>query len=174
MVKEPNLNSSPEVQALRIILVILLVIYGTTSIVSLLFAVRVFPSVVKTSGGTSFYMLAEMIRVALERIAPGVVYFFIGWGIFKLIALVSRKEPFSPASPRYIRRIGYAVLVLAGVTAVIDVIKQLRWPVEVFSKFFMSAACSILSMILVGFGFLVIARVIEVGVRLQQDQNLTI
>jgi hypothetical protein len=31
-----------------------------------------------------------------------------------------------------------------------------------------------LTTVLLGFGFLVIARVLEVGVRLQQDQNLTV
>ena len=42
------------------------------------------------------------------------------------------------------------------------------------SKSFVWALCNFLSTLLLGFGFLVIARVIETGVRLQQNQKLTV
>jgi len=167
-------KTGAEIKALRFILIILLAIYGALTAGSILFVFKVFPSVVATPSGTSFWSLADMVRVLFERVVPGLVYFFIGWGIFKLIALISGREPFSPASPRHIRRIGYAVLVLAAVGAVVDVIKAFRWPVDLLSGTFIGAVCNVLTTLLIGFGFLVMAKVLEAGVRLQQDQDLTV
>ncbi len=163
-----------EVKALRIVLIMLLAVYGTVLVGSLLLVRRVFPSVIEGPSGTSFLNLMGIVRVIFDRVLPGIVYFFIGWGIFRLITLVSRGEPFSPASPRYIRKIGYAVLCLAGVNAVVDGLAWLTWRMDFLSRGFVWALCSVLSTVLLGFGFLVIARVLEVGVRLKQDQDLTV
>jgi hypothetical protein len=174
MTEKRKRRTGAQIQALKAVLITLLAIYGTITAGSILFAFKVFPSVIKMPSGTSFWSIAEMVRVLFDRVVPGLVYVFIGWSIFKLIALNSRREPFSPAAPRHIRRIGYGVLVLAAAGTVVDVIKGFRWPVDILSRTFISAACGILSSLLLGLGFLVIARVIESGVRLQQDQDLTV
>ncbi len=170
--KQPSVIGA-EVRALRFVLIILLAVYGTLSVGSIIFAARVFPSFIRMSG-TSFSNVTEMIRVLLEKVVPGLIYFFIGWAIFKLIGLCSRREPFSPASPRHARRIGYAVLIQAAVSVVVDVIKAFRWPVDLLSSTFIGTVCNVLTTSLIGFGFLVMAKVLELGVRLQQDQNLTV
>lgn len=168
-------NSIPqvrtEVRALGIVLITLLVLYGLVSVVSLVFLVRVFPSLVHQPHGAPFW---GSIRVIFDRVLPGAVYFFIAYCVFRLISLISRSEPFSPASPRYIRRIGYAVLGLGFINATVNVISEFTWPGVLVSEAVVRILYRGLSTLLLGFGFLVIARVIEVGVRLQQDQNLTV
>ena len=168
-------NSVPQmrakVKALGIVLITLLVLYGLVSVVSLVFLVRMFPSIVSQPSGAPFW---GMIRVIFDRILPGAVYFFIAYCVFKLISLISRGEPFSPSSPRHIRRIGYAVFCLAFINATVNAVSEFTWPGFLVSEAMVRILYSGLSTLLLGFGFLVIARVIEVGVRLQQDQNLTV
>jgi hypothetical protein len=163
-----------EVKVLRVVLFMLMAVYWLVVVLSLLFVAKVFPLILEHPSGTSFLNLMGMVRVLFDRVLPGVVYFFIGWGIYRLIALVSHGEPFSSASPRYIRKIGFAVLGLAVVNAVVDALAWLGWRMDFLSRGFVWALCNLLSTALLGFGFLVIARVLEVGVRLQQDQNLTV
>lgn len=160
-----------EVKALRIVLITLLILYGVVSVSSAFIMARVVPSLV---GRPSERLVLGSISVFCDRVLPGVIFFFIAYSIFKLIGLISRGESFSPASPRYIRRIGYAVFGLTATNAVVDAISAFTPPVNLLSKAFIWILLGGLSTLLVGFGFLVIAKVIEVGVRLQQDQNLTV
>lgn len=162
---------STEVKALRIVLITLLVLYGVVSVYSVYSLARVVPSLVNLPSGTPFL---GILSVTCHRVLPGFIYAFIAFNIFKLIGLISHGEPFSPASPRYIRGIGYAVFCLAAARAVVDAINALTPPVNFLSGAVIWDLGSGLSTLLLGFGFLVIARVIEAGVRLQQDQNLTV
>ena len=162
---------APVVKALRIVLFTLLVLYGMIVVSCLVFMARFFPSLANLPSGLTFL---GTISFLFDRVLPGVIYFFIAYSIFKLISLISRGEPFSPASPRYIRRIGYAVLCLAVINAVVNAISAFTPLVNFGSKAFIWSLLSGLSTLLVGFGFLVIAKVLEVGVSLQQDQNLTV
>jgi hypothetical protein len=175
MTEKTILKVSTEVKALRAVLITLLIFYSVTVVASLIIMARVFPSLANLPSGFPFL---DSIRVFFDRVMPGAIYFFIAYGIFKLISLISRGEPFSPASPRYIRRIGYAVLCLAAVNAVVNGFSAFPLayppPAGFLSKAVVWMLLSGLSTLLLGFGFLVIARVIEVGVRLQQDQNLTV
>ena len=168
-------RASSEVKALRIVLITLLLLYGVMVAVTLVFMARVFPSLVDLPSGFPFM---GSIRLIFDRVMPGAIYFFIAYNIFNLISLISRGQPFSPASPRYIRRTGYAVLCLAAINAVVNAFSAFPLdyppPVGFLSKAVIGMILDGLSTLLLGFGFLVIARVIEVGVRLQQDQNLTV
>ena len=159
-----------EVKVLRIVLITLLLLYGAVSITATVFMAKVFPTVVHRP---SERLVLSSISIFCSRILPGVIFLFIAYCIFKLIGLISRGEPFNPASPRNIRRIGYAVLGLTATNAVVNAISAfttLGFPSEKFVWILYSG----LGTLLLGFGFLVIARVIEAGVRLQQDQNLTV
>jgi hypothetical protein len=160
-----------EVKALRIVLITLLILYGLVFVGSLVFMATVFPSFVGLAPGAGFW---ADIRVFLGKVLTGPIYFFIAYGIFKLISLISRGEPFSPGSPRHIRRIGYAVLGLAVINAIVNAISEFTSPGVDVSGAIVRILYSGLSTVLLGFGFLVIARVLETGVRLQQDQNLTV
>ncbi|MGA2532181.1 MAG: DUF2975 domain-containing protein [Candidatus Aminicenantales bacterium] len=159
------------VKALRIVLITMLILYGMMVVTSLVVMTRVFPALVNLPSGAP---VSGMISVFFDRVLSGAIYFFIAYSIFKLISLISRGEPFSSASPRYIRRIGYAVLCLAAINAVVNAISAFPRPAGFLSSAEFRFLSSGLSTLLLGFGFLVIARVIEAGVRLQQDQNLTV
>ncbi len=171
MTKDKALKSAPAIKALRITLITLLILYGLVFISSTLFVIIVFPSFIRHTSEAGFW--AE-IRVFLDKVLTGPLYFFIAYCVFKLIALISRAEPFSSASPRHIRRIGYAVFGLAAINAIVTAIFELTSPVVLVSEVIVRILYSGLSALLLGFGFLVIARVIEVGVSLKQDQDLTV
>jgi hypothetical protein len=174
MSEKPVIKVAPVVKVLRIVLVTLLALYGMGLATFFYAVVRVFPSLINSAYGLPFW---GTVKFFFDWFLPGAIYFFVGYNIFRLISLVSRGEPFSVRSPRYIRRIGYAVLCLAGVNALIDitsVFAEITTLVLAFSKPVVSAVCSVLSTLLLGFGFLVIAKVIEVGVTLKQDQDLTV
>ena len=168
---EKSILKRSEVGALRVVLITLLIIYGTILISTFIFMAKVLPSLFRLPSGPPAF---DLIRFVFDRILPGAAFFFIGFSIFKLISLISRGEPFSPASPRHIRRIGFAVFFLAAINMVVNMISVFKWPEDFITKSAVWAICSTLSILLLGFGFLVIARVIEVGVRLQQDQSLTV
>ncbi len=171
MSSNPVSKPGTEVQALRIVLITLFFLYAVVSVVSLYYLVRVVPYIVRDPSGAPFI---SIIRTLCDRVLPGVIFFFIAYSILRLIRLISRGEPFNPASPRFIRWIGYAVFGLAIVNAIVDSVKIVFTPQELLSKPAIWALCGFLSTLLLGFGFLVIARVLELGVRLQQDQNLTV
>jgi len=179
MTEKAVFKAAPAVKALRIVLITLVVVYGMVLVGCLVFMARFFPSLAKLPSGLTFLGTVSFL---FDRFLPGVIYFFIAYGIFKLISLISRGEPFSPASPRYIRRIGYAVLCLAGVNAIVNAIAAFTSPtgllsrpgILLLSKPVILALCGGLSTLLLGFGFLVIAKVLEAGVALKQDQDLTV
>ena len=171
MTENAVLKVSAEVKALRIVLITLLILYGAVFIGSISFLASAFPSFVHGTFGAAFW--AEF-RALLDKVLTGPIYFFIAYCIFKLIALVSRGEPFSPESPRHIRRIAYSVFGLGLLGAISAAILELiQNGVRVFEAI-IHVLYGGLSTVLLGFGFLVIAKVLEVGVRLQQDQDLTV
>jgi hypothetical protein len=162
---------APVVKALRIVLITLLILYGLVFIgCAVSFIVLVLPPFAfKPLPG-----LRQEIKIFFDKVLTGPFYFFIAYCIFKLINLISRGEPFSPASPRYIRRIGFAVLGLAAIHVLAAGIFEFAAPEVALADSIIRILYGGLSTLLLGFGFLVIAKVLEVGVRLQQDQNLTV
>jgi hypothetical protein len=174
MSEKQIIKVEPAIKVLWAVLVILLALYGMPSVGSLVFMARVFPSLAHSPYGFPFW---GGVKFVFDWLLPGIIYFFIAYYIFKLIRLISRGEPFSSQSPRYIRRIGYAVLWLAAVDAVVNAISvfaTITILMDAISKPVFSAIRSILSTLLLGFGFLVIAKVLEVGVSLKHDQDLTV
>jgi len=95
-------------------------------------------------------------------------------GIYRLIKSITTGEPFGPSNPRRVRKVAYGVLALASVTFLEQSLQFIMRPyVPLKSLFYhlmgvpMWAACF-------GLALLVIARVFEEGLRLKQDENLTI
>ena len=160
-----------EVKALRITLITMLILYGLVFI-SFAFTLARAPSrsAMVTLGVTSW----GQIRYLLDKVLVGPIYFFIAYSIFKLIGFISRGECFSPTSPKYIRRIGCGVFGLALLYTMSATIGEFTAPEVNISDSILRLLYGGLTTFLLGFGFLVIARVLEVGVRLQQDQNLTV
>lgn len=173
MTEDKSLSVAPVVKALRITLITLLILYGLVFVGgAVAFVVLVLPPFALRPCPA----LWDEIKVVVDKVLTGPVYFYIAYCIFKLIGLISRGEPFSPASPKHIRRIGYSVFGLALLHAAASAIGEFNTPGV--SVNITDAAIRILynglSPLLVGFGFLVIAKVIEVGVSLKQDQDLTV
>lgn len=171
MTEKTDLKTAADVDVLKIVLIALLVFYAVASVGSALVLTRFAPSLLRLPSGTPYLGL---ISVICDRVLPGVIYIFIAYNVSKLIGCISRGEPFSPVSPRRIRRIAYGVFGLGAASAVVDAVSVFTPPVDLLSKAFAWALGRGLSASFLGFGFLVIARVIEAGVRLQQDQNLTV
>jgi len=160
-----------EVKALRIVLITLLIFYGVLFISALIIAVTasLFPGFIDV-------YFRDHLSFLLNCGLAGPIYFFICYCIFRLLGLITSGESFSPATPRHIRRIAYAVFILALINAVDNALSS--EPTVFSGAIFLGTMLRILysglTTLLLGFGFLVIARVIEVAVRLQQDQNLTV
>jgi len=167
------LEVAPVVKALRIVLITLLILYGLVFVGgAVAFVVLVLPPfAIKPCPA-----LWDEIKVVIDKVLTGPAYFYIAFCVFKLIGLISHGQPFSPTCPRHIRRIGYAVFVLALLHAGAAAIGEFNTPgVSVnVSEAILRILYSGLSTLLVGFGFLVIAKVLEVGAALKQDQDLTI
>lgn len=162
---------APLIMALRIVLITLLVFYGLVfAAVAIAFVRLILPPF----AFKPFPGLLPEIRFLIDKVMTAPVYFFIAFLIFKLIGSISRGEPFSPSSPRHIRRIGYAVFVLALLHAAAAAISENGVPALHYPDSIIRALYSGLSAVLVGFSFLVIAKVLEVGVALKQDQDLTV
>ena len=119
---------------------------------------------------TFWYQIGAFFNFVLA----GLMYFLIGREIYKLIALINRGETFSSDSPRRIRRIAFLIFGLALSGAIGTAILVSFPPGEMVSIIVFRVIFGGLGTVLLGFGFLVIAKVIESGVTLQQDQNLTV
>ncbi|MGA2361299.1 MAG: DUF2975 domain-containing protein [Candidatus Aminicenantales bacterium] len=176
MAEKMVLGVSPTVKALRIVLITLLILYGLVFISAFTIMLTVSPSLVHRASDAGFRL---DLRVLLDFGLAGPVYFFICYCIFRLLGSITRGEPFSPASPRHIRGIAYAVFVLVLIHAVGTALSSTGTDPAVFSwALFSETAIRVLygslSTMLLGFGFLVIAKVLETGVKLQQDQDLTV
>lgn len=179
MPEQNNPRFARVVKGLRIVLLVLLIVYGAAFIGSLLFMVTVFPSFIHHVSEAGF---RADLRVLLDFVLTIPVYLFIFYHIFRLIRLIARGDPFGPAAPRHIRDIAYAVFALAIVSAASTIVSApgflevsstvSRW--GLISEITFRALYKGLTTVLLGFGFLVIAKVLEVGVKLQQDQNLTV
>ena len=165
-------KASIEVKRLRIVLITLLLLYGAVFIGATLYIAGTFRAFLHSDPFHSFFWTE--IRVLLDRVLTGPICFFIGYSIFKLIVLASHGEPYSRQSPRHLRRIAFSIFGLGLIGAITSAIVALTQPFVILSDVIVQILYGNLGTVLLGFGFLVIAKVIEVGVRLQQDQNLTI
>lgn len=171
MIEKTSVKFTPIVTTFRVILFTFLIIYSLIFISRTLLLVATIPSLKVGASHTSFWVW--MRNLVLELSGP--IYFFVAFCLFKLIQLISRNEPFGSASSRYVRRIAFAVFVLFSANMIDSAIREFTSSYghvsEVIIRFLFPGG---LITLLVGFGFLVIARVLEVGEKLQQDQNLTI
>jgi uncharacterized membrane protein len=110
----------------------------------------------------------------LAGLLTACIFLWIIYNLKKLLKTVDQGNPFEKDNPGRIRRIAYGVYVLI--------------PLQIFSKLIMigfSEAAKtgnfvdlllrdLMMPVFLGTAILVIARVFETGVRLQQDQSLTI
>lgn len=99
-----------------------------------------------------------------------------------LLRTVSRGAPFDPANPARIRRIGWIVVAYGPLSGLLGFIESAAWLTNVSSavkRAFPDASVGVslnlnLATVVVGLIILGIAEAFEAGVRLQQEQDLTV
>lgn len=99
-----------------------------------------------------------------------------------LVRTVSRGAPFDPANPARIRRIGWIVLAygpLSGLLGFVESVALLTDVSAAVKRAFPAASVGVslnlnLATVVVGLIILAIAEAFEAGVRLQQEQDLTV
>ena len=169
---EKNMPSVASVlKALRLVLIVFIILYGGVFAACISFLITTFPAFNMHVSQAFFW---GWIRIFLGRVLTGTIYFFVVWSIFKLIGLAKRGEFYSPPTPRHIRRIGHAVFGLAVIGATVFAINELTSPGVRVAEAIIQTLYTNLGTLLLGLGFLVIAKVLETGVRLQQEQDLTV
>ncbi len=166
-----ELKRGMEFKSFKFVLIALVAIYGVISIWSAVLAAALLPGILKINAPGLFL---GWISVICERVLPGLIFLFVAYCLFRIMRLISRGEPFDPQSPRYIRSVGYAVLALTVSNAVGDAL-SLPWSLEYLNtRAFSLVLLTRLGSLLLGLGFLVIARVFRIGAGLQQEQDLTV
>jgi hypothetical protein len=105
---------------------------------------------------------------------------FFLWIVYHLRLLmkaIKAGDPFNPANPTRIRRIGYAIIIWAPLRLISFGLKgvliyqgsHLSFPA------FMPLSCMLaLELVFFGLGILVIAQIFERGLQLQREQDLTV
>jgi hypothetical protein len=172
MSENKNPKLAPVVMTLRIILITSLILYSLIFLGTVMFLVGSFNSLKMGASHAGFW---AWVRNCVGKGLSGPIYFFIAYCLFKLIHLIAHSEPFSPASPRHVRRIAYAVFSLFLINAIVSAISEFTSPEVVVSEAIIRILFpGGLIALLLGFGFLVIAGVLDLGVKLQQEQNLTV
>jgi hypothetical protein len=116
------------------------------------------------------------LHVIISRITMFLVLGILIWLLvhtYKLIKSVSKGEPFGSRNPRRIRKIAYGALALASVEFL-----EVSFIFLLFTRHFMGFLYEFMGAPMwtafFGLSLLVTARVFEEGLRLRQDENLTI
>jgi len=121
----------------------------------------------------------EARPVLISRIGWFLVIGILIWllvHIYQLIKSISRGEPFASGNPRRVRKIAHGALALATVEFLSESLRYFlgHWHWSTLKGFLFNLMgvpmwCTFFALVL-----LVIARVFEEGLRLKQDENLTI
>jgi len=103
------------------------------------------------------------------------IYFWILYHLERLMRKIRKGNPFDPLNPVLIREVAYGVIAMAIVLAAYYCLNNIFRIRTHFSWLALrSEITQLLWLALIAAGILVIAKVFEMGVKLQQDQNLTI
>jgi hypothetical protein len=163
-----NLKS---VRVFRLLIVSMFAIYGLGGGAYGVFAT---PEIL---GGWPGQSSAERI-MGLSRLFQNILvfllYLVILYHLYRLLAVISRGHPFSGESPRRIRWAGYGMLAITAVNLAADVARSFALPGLAWKSFFSQILGQGFQTILLGVGLLVIAAVFEAGVKMRQDQDLTV
>ncbi len=94
--------------------------------------------------------------------------------IYRLIRSISKNKPFTVENPRRVKRIAFGVLFLALVTLLSTVLDYLLLPAAQVKLLLYNLMGVPMWAAFFGLAFLVIARVFEVGLKLNETEKLTI
>jgi len=126
--------------------------------------------------------LAMLIGALTDFFGHGLIkllYLLIVYQLFRLLGLIKKGDPFNQESPKRIRSIAYYTFGIAAINVVMElesVLSIAKWgfPYWGFWLNLISFLLKVSETVFFGLGIIIIAVVLEVGVRLQQDQRLTV
>jgi|GEM_PF-2414446 len=95
--------------------------------------------------------------------------------LFRLVQMIVKGDPFNPANPRRIRAVAYAVLAISVSNIVLRTLYN-YFLHQSHADWWMAMNVLIkgTEMVFIILGLFIIAKLLDTGVRIQQDQNLTI
>ena len=175
MSKEKSLRNRPPVRVFKVLLTVVSLIYAFFFILSLYTFTQIW--------GPPFHpeiprFLIMNLSMFMNSVLTGLLYVVIIYQLIRLLGLIINGEPFNQESPKRIRRIAYCTFGMAAINAVAELTRHITMSSSISSKEFWIVIVSFIlraaQTVLLGLGILIIAFVLEVGVRLQQDQSLTI
>jgi hypothetical protein len=123
---------------------------------------------------TSFKYL--MIDVYFDPFLKRLIFLWILIHLQGIVLTISRKDPFNKRNSARIRKIAYGAFAFA----IVDILNEMYWYYWLKQeKPEMGVLVTFLRgdvgrMILVGVGILIIAKAFKMGIKLQEDQNLTV
>jgi hypothetical protein len=129
------------------------------------------------------YTLAMLIGALIHFLGYSLTklfYLLIVYQLFRLLGVIKKGDPFNPKSPKRIRSIAYYTFGMAAIKAVTElesvltIIANQGFPYPEFWPNLMSFLLVVSEIVFFGLGIFIIAIVLEAGVRLQQDQRLTV
>lgn len=152
-------------------------IYATAFVLTVLYLPQVWDRIVHPA---SLAMLRSSLIDFLGHSLPRLFYLLIVYHLFRLLGLLNKGDPFSPESPKRIRTIAYYIFGMAAITtgweleSVLTIIANQGFPYPEFWPNLISFLLNVSETVFFGLGIFIIAIVLEAGVRLQQDQRLTV
>jgi hypothetical protein len=175
MSDEKSLGNRPSVGVFKVLLTVVALVYAFFFVLALV----EFPQV----WGPKFLhpevprVLISNLSMFLNSALTGVLYLVIIYQLYRLIGLITRGDPFNQESPKRIRRIAYYTFGMAAINTVGESVRHISIPGFSSPNFWLSMTSTLLrgaQTVLFGVGILIIAFVLDVGTKLQQDQNLTV
>jgi Protein of unknown function (DUF2975) len=94
--------------------------------------------------------------------------------IYQLIRSISKKGPFDAGNPRRVRKVAYGALMLALVVLLSEISNYLLMPAATLKMLLYNLMGVPMWAATFGLALLVVARVFEEGLRLKENENLTI
>ena len=110
----------------------------------------------------------------LDALLTALLSLLILFQLYRLVQMVAKGDPFSPENPRRVRCVAYAVLAISVSNIAFRTLNH--YYLHRGAEWWMGMNVLIKGAERAFFilGLLIIAKLLETGVRLQQDQNLTV
>ncbi len=117
----------------------------------------------------------NFLAMQLSVLIIAIIYLIVLYQLYRLFVTVVRRDPYNPKNPGRIRIIAYGAFILAAVNMIHELVFLLAtYHAPSIWEYIFWAVYRTAQMALFGLGILIVAKIHETGVRLQQEQNLTI
>ncbi len=110
----------------------------------------------------------------LDALLTALISLVILFQLFRLVQMVAKGDPFSPENPRRVRSVAYAVLAISVSNIAFRTLNHYSMHLEAGWWMGMNVLIKGAERAFFILGLLIVAKLLETGVRLQQDQNLTV